>query len=116
MYLDKTSRKVLKYMQNNNPNMADDLFTQDVVQRGCNLSSEELRKCLTFLEFQNLVHLSIEDRISKHFLWGFSLTHQGRYYREFQLITLCQSILKSVLLPIVVSVFTAVITALLIAS
>lgn len=109
MFLDKSSKKIIKLMRNTPPNMTDGLFTSDFIARQCNINDKH---CTVFLE--HLAELQLikihtipyENTISGTAIWGYSLMPKGIAYNEYQRHEFIDLLLKSILLPIVVSILT----------
>jgi len=107
--LDKTSRKVLHFLVNNEPNMEDGLFTYDYVSCILRLSKAETIDCIRFLDENGLLRCVWVDTGGIKHLHGIAVNHKGRHHAEFARLEFYKSVLESVLLPILVSILTTLI-------
>lgn len=91
--LDRTSRKFLKFIVKNEPNMGDHLFTFDFVGKSLGMSKEETFECIRFLDGQGLLRcVYIEMPGGPKALHGFEASHKGRHQAEFARLEIYQTI------------------------
>ena len=108
--LDKTSRKFMKLITTNAPNMRDGHFTFDYVGGKLGLDKQKSFACIRFLEHEGLIeclYIEMPNSNGKKSLWGFNASHKGYHYEEFMWLEFWGTMLKSVLFPIVVSIVTS---------
>lgn len=107
--MDKTSKKVLKFLHLNRDYKKYAFFfnngTFETFARWLNLSESDLAECLNYLYDNGYIkYFYVQDRVV-----GFSLEHKGIHFNEFNRIEKMQFIFKSIMVPIFVSVITSLI-------
>lgn len=118
MKLDKTSKRILRFACQL-PN--EELFSIPLSKEweesgdcsfqsflsGANLKEEEVRPAIKFLEENGYVEYATLDSPAGEVEVGFSLTHKGIHYKEFNRLEMLDFLIKSIFVPIAVSVITA---------
>lgn len=109
--LDKTSKRVLKFIIENEPNMDDGYFTYDYIEKNLDMKKEVVFDCVRFLEDNRLVKCKWKNPVDQEGLFGFRANHRGRNHAEFARKEFCRTIFESVLLPVIVSIIAALIVS-----
>lgn len=109
--LDRTSKRLLKLIVENDPNMDDGYFTYDYIETILGMKKDEVFDCVRFLENKDLVKCKWKKPDVQEGLFGVRPNHRGRHHAEFTRQELYKAIIESVLLPILVSVITAMLVA-----
>lgn len=113
MFLDKTCRKIIKFMRDTPPNMKDGLFTSDYIAEQCSVDIKHCQIFLEHLEEQRLVkiHTIPWPTANNIAIWGYSLMPRGIAYSEYRRHEFMTLLLKSILLPVVVAIVTSILIA-----
>lgn len=109
--LDRASKRLLRLIVENDPNMDDGYFTYDYIETILGMKKEEVFDCVRFLEDKGLVKCKWKKPDVQEGLFGVRPNHRGRHHTEFARKELYKAIVESVLLPILVSVITAMIVS-----
>lgn len=111
MMLDKTSKRLLKFIIENDPNMDDGYFTYDYIEKILGMKKNEIFDCVRFLEDNGLAKCKWKKPEEQEGLFGVRPNHRGRHHAEFARKELRKTIFESVLLPVLVAIITALIVS-----
>lgn len=109
--LDRASKRLLRFIVENDPNMDDGYFTYDYIEKILRMKKDEVFDCVRFLENKGLVRCIWEKPDIQQGLFGVRPNHRGRHHAEFTRKEFYKAIVESVLLPILVSVITAMLVS-----
>lgn len=107
--MDKNSKKILDYLIDKG-GCSYEVFVGDPLQQLTSFLSTSEEDLMANVKFLNeLGYLEITHAPNNQIL-AFSLTHQGRNYKDFKYEKIKNHLVKSVLVPLLVSLLTAFLT------